>query len=931
MGKIDEERAKLRFGFSCRNDFGDLYNDTEEQKLNRMGVSREQLDFSRSAKKYFTDYFTIDENANATHFGAGNYEIEITKSFLKLDAMYMLHKFLSKKDIDAKSILGQILDGEIYVHDLHTLFDRPYCLGISLNMMRIEGIPFSELRSLPAKRSSTFMKQAAELVFILSNSFAGATAESDILVQYANFIEKESKTDKEITQDFQEYIHTVNNELRQSQQSPFTNVSIYDKYVLENLINDAGLDVSIDTVMRIQNLWMKFFGEGSPSGLPYRFPVTSINLYTIDNQIQDNELFTDACEYGKKLAPFNFYCSTGLKYTSCCLSGDTKIIHKGKKGIAYVDMSNIHGERKMDVLLEGDFLRGNLFEVKNQKLFEIKLSNGVNIFVTKDHLHLTRKGIMRTDELMKGDRLPFTRIGYDGDGGSYDLGRLIGLYIAEGNGAGKGNYIDISTHPDENVLRNFICDWVNSNFGITTSESLTKSAISKVGSIVLKIYGKTFSDFVSEFVGGDRATNKYFKSKIFKLNKEFRKGVLDGWREGDGSTRDGRIYTASFQLKEDAICLGASLGLIPLVREDNRKKEDGKLSDNVVYSIHLSKPENKNRNPDNTFLVSDRVWIAIDSIKETSRQCNVYDFEMETEEHLFQLANGLITHNCRLIYDVTKLRSIQSDSWGAGLNMGSTRVCTINLPYLALKSQRDKVDFYELLKEALISSYNIHVVNREMLYRLIDKNFIPVFKPYNWLSKKMFFSTFGVNGLFETAQILSSEDPIPSMKQIIIFIEKFAEEKSKLDFPLNVEFVPAESSAAKLAFATNKEFKTDYTLFSNQIVPLDTDYDLIDRMEITGQIAPLFSGGSLLHLNVNEHITDTNVFKKLITMAVAEGVDHLAVNYIFDMCDNNHGFVGGTCPYCNQPSTDTITRTVGYYVSTKKWNKMRQAETRQWY
>lgn len=600
---MDEEKAKLRFGFSCRNDFGDLYNKIEEQKLNRMGVSREQLDFSRNAKKYFTDYFTIDENANAAHFGAGNYETEITKSFLKLDALYMLHKFLRKKNMDASQILKQIFDGEIYVHDLHTLFDRPYCLGISLNMMRIEGIPFSELRSLPAKRSSTFMKQAAELVFILSNSFAGATAESDILVQYANFIEKESKNDEEITQDFQEYIHTVNNELRQSQQSPFTNVSIYDKYILENLIKDAGLDVSIDTVMRVQNLWMEFFGKGSPSGLPYRFPVTSINLYTLDNQIQDDELFTNACEYGKKLAPFNYYCSAGLKYTSCC----------------------------------------------------------------------------------------------------------------------------------------------------------------------------------------------------------------------------------------------------------------------------------------------------------------------------------------RLVYDVTKLRSIQSDSWGAGLNMGSTRVCTINLPFLALKSQRDRKDFFELLGNALISSYNIHVVNREMLYRLIDKNFIPVFKPYNWLSKKMFFSTFGVNGLFETAQILLPENLVSSMKEIIMFIEKFAEEKSKLDFPLNVEFVPAESSAAKLAYATNKEFKTNYNLFSNQIVPLDTEYDLIDRMEITGQIAPLFSGGSLLHLNVNEHITDVNIFKKLIKMAVAEGADHLAINYIFDVCDNNHGFVGKICPYCKQPSTDTVTRTVGYYVSTKKWGKVRQAETRQWY
>ena len=923
MGKIDEERAKLRFGFSCRNDFGDLYNDTEEQKLNRMGVSREQLDFSRSAKKYFTDYFTIDENANATHFGAGNYEIEITKSFLKLDAMYMLHKFLSKKDIDAKSILGQILDGEIYVHDLHTLFDRPYCLGISLNMMRIEGIPFSELRSLPAKRSSTFMKQAAELVFILSNSFAGATAESDILVQYANFIEKESKTDKEITQDFQEYIHTVNNELRQSQQSPFTNVSIYDKYVLENLINDAGLDVSIDTVMRIQNLWMKFFGEGSPSGLPYRFPVTSINLYTIDNQIQDNELFTDACEYGKKLAPFNFYCSSGLKYTSC-FGANTKVLTQGiRNNIQYGNINTVSHTINPKILIENKWIDAKFVSVPSpNEMCTIELQNGIRIEVTPNHPHITYTGLKTTSELRLDDYLPFNLKSYEGAGGNYDLGRFIGLFVSEGYSR-KGCIV--ITNSDDNII-NFVKEFALKTFGSDSSIFPSENGCKQI-----QINDVILPSFVSKFVKGGNARTKYLTSQVFGMSKMFRRGLYDGWFVGDGHF-DGSskiISTTSKRLSEDIIALINSLGIPTLIRLHTPSKSS--FSQRKLYQVReIRRRQFKPR----WFEEKGRLWVSIKSVK-SHKSYNakyVYDFEVNTNEHEFQLANGLITHNCcRLIYDVTKLRSIQSDSWGAGLNMGSTRVCTINLPYLALKSQRDKVDFYELLKEALISSYNIHVVNREMLYRLIDKNFIPVFKPYNWLSKKMFFSTFGVNGLFETAQILSSEYPIPSMKQIIIFIEKFAEEKSKLDFPLNVEFVPAESSAAKLAFATNKEFKTDYTLFSNQIVPLDTDYDLIDRMEITGQIAPLFSGGSLLHLNVNEHITDTNVFKKLITMAVAEGVDHLAVNYIFDMCDNNHGFVGGTCPYCNQPSTDTITRTVGYYVSTKKWNKMRQAETRQWY
>ena len=60
---------------------------------------------------------------------------------------------------------------------------------------------------------------------------------------------------------------------------------------------------------------------------------------------------------------------------------------------------------------------------------------------------------------------------------------------------------------------------------------------------------------------------------------------------------------------------------------------------------------------------------------------------MPEEEPYFTLPNGVITHNCRLLSDTTKLDAFINSIGGTALSIGSIKVNTINLMRIAYESE----------------------------------------------------------------------------------------------------------------------------------------------------------------------------------------------------------------------------------------------------
>jgi len=296
-------------------------------------------------------------------------------------------------------------------------------------------------------------------------------------------------------------------------------------------------------------------------------------------------------------------------------------------------------------------------------------------------------------------------------------------------------------------------------------------------------------------------------------------------------------------------------------------------------------------------------------------------------------AENKLASCCRLINDPVRMRQITADTFGnGGVNIGSHRVITINLPRIAYKAKGDWEKFYKILDEKLEDIKDFLVVHRKyLLARRVEQGFLKLFD-VGMISMNHFFSTIGFNGAHESMLwMCPDEGRFEHTKDLIKHIDdKALEFSEETGYPFNIEETPAESAAIKLYNKDTTLFNDypviDSGMYSNQFIPLHADVDIIERVKITGQLMKNVSGGAILHMNIADQIKHPAVMKKLITFAVKSGVTHHAINYGFSICENDHNTIGtfDKCPVCQGEITDYMTRIVGYMVKVSTWNKTRQ-------
>lgn len=349
----------MKIGLTFSETFDKWYdrmmsNSTTEELLMMEGIHPDQLDVGNMSHKYFTDEacnFTVDNNANTNEeHSYNNYFAEITKGLHKIEGYYLLHRYAEKRfDTDyADELLTSILTGDLYFHD-PTKIQIPYCYAYSTTFIMTEGRPYGQLKSVPPQRSDSFMAEVIETTMDLSQEFAGAIAMGDLIVNLCYYLKREgygvdylaysnenctpakqekyvfNKAEKKyIINQFQKFVHVMNNKFRLAGESPFTNISIFDEAKLHLLFDDYlypdGSSVDYKYVMAVQELFIEFFSKGDPStGLPYRFPVVTINFDVDENNNPVDEEFARlAAHYNRPLGAFNIYPTVGTKVASCC-------------------------------------------------------------------------------------------------------------------------------------------------------------------------------------------------------------------------------------------------------------------------------------------------------------------------------------------------------------------------------------------------------------------------------------------------------------------------------------------------------------------------------------------------------------------------------------------------------------------------------------
>jgi len=282
---------------------------------------------------------------------------------------------------------------------------------------------------------------------------------------------------------------------------------------------------------------------------------------------------------------------------------------------------------------------------------------------------------------------------------------------------------------------------------------------------------------------------------------------------------------------------------------------------------------------------------------------------------------------------------------------GSIQVTTINLPRLALEA-KDENEFWELYEKKLYYIKEVEDWFRERYINLIRnyKEMYKFFHDYLWDFPKSHFNTIGIIGLPEAAAILmnnpdlwfegSRKDWLEAaklMQKMVKFAVKYAREWMKLEgTPWNVEEVPGESAAAKLAIKDLEKFPelVNYLddpsnpIYSTSVAPYYGALELADRIKIEEMVQSEFTGGVMMHIFLGEQPEPealASLTKKILKTKIVYWSFTPAIT-VCNECKSSFTGLYRRCPKCGSENVDIWSRIIGYYRPLKNWNPFRKKE-----
>ena len=271
------------------------------------------------------------------------------------------------------------------------------------------------------------------------------------------------------------------------------------------------------------------------------------------------------------------------------------------------------------------------------------------------------------------------------------------------------------------------------------------------------------------------------------------------------------------------------------------------------------------------------------------------------------------------------------NSFGAGSSkIGSLGVVTVNFPRIAAVANTEE-EFEKMIRYFVRITAKINHAKRNIVRKRVESNHMPLYTlGFMELSKQ--YSTTGVNGFYECLtlrgkNILTEEGQDYAVHLMEILNDEIDKMQKEFKSPHNCEQVPGENSSIKLC-KKDKYIGSDLglDLYSNQFIPLTVETDMLNRIRIQGKLDAYFSGGSVLHLNVEEGVENPEDIENLIEYCVKAGVVYFAITYLLNKCENNHMTVGhkDTCPICGGKIIGKYTRVVGFLTCVDFWHQVRR-------
>ena len=273
---------------------------------------------------------------------------------------------------------------------------------------------------------------------------------------------------------------------------------------------------------------------------------------------------------------------------------------------------------------------------------------------------------------------------------------------------------------------------------------------------------------------------------------------------------------------------------------------------------------------------------------------------------------------CRLQLDLTELLKRGNGLFGSAEQTGSLGVVTINCARLGHLFAGDEDALLRRLDTLLGYARDSLEVKRKVIGRLIDQGLFPYTKRYLGTLRNH-FSTVGVNGINEMIRNFTSDAEdlttpaghamaVRLLDHVRARIVAFQAETGHM---YNLEATPAEGTTYRFAKEDRKRWpgilqagtpETPYYTNSSQL-PVGFTDDPFEALERQEELQAKYTGGTVLHLYMNEQVSSPAACKALVRRALERfRVPYITVTPTFSICPT-HGYLAGEhefCPTCDQ-------------------------------
>lgn len=980
------------------------------------GVHPSQLDYTEFLANFTKNDTladtTIDPNANANHKDVRSFITEKGKASDKLFGLNKIFLEIKKKwgIRTAREWLEQEYSKGFYLNDASTASFMPYCWANDLTRLAKEGLFFLDNYNNQApKHLTTFFDCVIEFVSFLGNRQSGAVGLPNVIIWAWYFWQNDVKNgyylsnpDTYLRQNFQKLVYRLNQPFLRLDQTAFTNVSIFDRPYLESLF--GGLEFPdgtfaidhIEDLIDCQKVFMEVVSDIRTENM-FTFPVLSYSLLVRNDLTQEQieemfktrewHLFADndfarwCSDHNVIWEDSNFFCSKDVgTLSNCPISGDTKILYWSNyynkfdlspiKDV-YFNRKRKHPNEPIKVLSNGKVIDCKINKFEDKANYLITLTNGATLRTTEHHLNkVLGKNYVETKDLTVDDYLPYSIKEYpSNDYLTFEEGKLVGMFLGDGSYRNNSEItFSLNKETDKDDIE-FLETYCTKRFGAKFNYTECLSSLTgKTQCINVNVNSSYLRGLISQFVIGDNALNKELDLSILNCSTEFRKGIIEGLYTTDGNKTSedcNRLYTSSEKLRDSLVVLFASLGMITKIYTDKR---EGRLGDNECYTIRWFTPNGRTKRKDSYILDDEYMWIKIKSIEILPHiQGGSYCLEVldNSIDPVFMLGNGIVTHNCRLLSDTTKLDAFINSIGGTALSVGSCRVSTINLVRIAYEAlqfdkpekdvpiEKAKKQYLKILRDRVELDCKALLSMRHILKRNIEKGLLPNYQDGAVELDKQ-YCTIGGIGMYEVMDIFglistdefgnksySAEadeftteilDTINDVKDNFFDNNNIPKEER---FSFNVEMIPAENCAGVICNADNLLYEQDkYFIYSNQWIPLMEKCTIQEKCRLGSMFDKKCGGGCIAHINIEGRFPSKDTAWDMLNYVAGMGVIYFAFTTKINVCKNKHGFIGTkTCPKCGEPIADVFSRVVGFYTPTSSYQRIRKKEwsSRQWY